>query len=61
MFTVFLSAWFSHQWVARCSPGVVGVSEITEVVVAGDIGASGLLCQRYTRCMCQGASWKQHG
>lgn len=50
----------SGQWPARCFPGVVGGSEVTEVVVTGDSRASGLLSKAIqgTCIICHRASWK---
>lgn len=42
----------SDQWPARCSPGVEGGREVTEVVVMGDSRVPGLLYQSYTRYIC---------
>lgn len=57
----FLSAWFSHQWTARCSPGVVSGREITEVVVTGasmESRVSGSPYRRYPRYM-RHVSWSK--
>lgn len=57
----FLSALCSHQWPARCSPGVVIGSKITEMVITGARGAiraSGFLYQSYTSCMHR-VSWSK--
>lgn len=57
----FLSAWFSHQRTARCSPGVVSGREKAEVVVTGasmTSRVSGSLYRSYTRDM-RHMSWSK--